>query len=115
MRMKRALAAEPEKAGTTTAVRRLLSEISIEDLETLVIEVIREHRLRLQRAQALFEALERNDDNPPAIAEVRRLQQSYHMATLNLHAQHQLVGLVVEALGYVPDVDSQPSPKDAPN
>ena len=114
MRTKRAVAVDPDKATTPTAVRRLLSEISTEDLEPLVVEVIREHRRRLQRAQALFETLERKDENPSVFAELRQLRQDYYMAMLNLHAQHQLVSLVVAALGYVPDVDGPPSATDAP-
>ena len=107
MRTKRAV--EPETAAMPTAVQRLLSELSIEELEPIGVEVIREHRRRLQRAQDLFEALERNDERPAAGAEVVRLRQDYRMAMLNLHGQHQIVSLVVAALGYVPDVDSQPN------
>lgn len=113
--MKRAVAVEPEKAATSTAVRRLLNELSTGELEPLAIEVIREHRRRLQRAQELFEALERGPELPSTAAERRQLQQDHRMAMLNLHAQHQLVSLVVTALGYVPDVDSPSSATDAPN
>lgn len=35
------------------------------------------------------------------------LQHGYRIAMLNLHAQHQLVSLVVNRLGYVPDVDGE--------
>ena len=110
MRTRRAV--EPDTAATSTAVRRLLSELSIEELEPIAVEVIREHRRRLQRAQNLFEALEPNDENRAASEEVVRLRQDYRMAMLNLHGQHQLVSLVVTALGYVPDVDSQ-TPNDS--
>lgn len=115
MRMKRAAAVERDKATTPTAVRGLLSEISTEDLEPLVVEVIREHRRRLQRAQALFDTLERKDADPSAVDELRHLQQDYSMAMLNLQGQHQLVSLVVAALGYVPDVDGPASATNAPN
>ena len=64
MRMKRAVAVEPDKAATSTAVRRLLNEISTDELELLAIQVIQEHRRRLQRAEELFEALERGADPP---------------------------------------------------
>ena len=112
---KRAVAVEPDKAATSTAVRRILSEISAEDLEPLAVEIIREHRRRLQLAEDSFEVLESKGAASSAIAELRQLQQDYRMAMLNLHAQHQLVSLVVAALGYVPDVDGPPSAKDAPN
>lgn len=113
MRTRRAV--EPDTAATSTAVRRLLSELSIEELEPIAVEVIREHRRRLQRAQDLFEVLERNDEYPAAGAELVRLRQDYRMAMLNLYGEHQIVSLVVAALGYVPDVDGPASAKDAPN
>ncbi|MBN9310969.1 transcriptional repressor TraM [Devosia sp.] len=112
MRTKRAV--EPDTAATSTAVRRLLSELSIEELEPIAVEVIREHRHRLQRAQDLFEALERNDEDPVAGEEVVRLRQDSRIAMLNLHGQHQIVSLVVAALGYVPDVDSQATADRSP-
>jgi len=109
MRMKRVDAVEPDQAATPTAVQRLLSELSIEELEPIAAEVVREHRRRLQRAQDLFETLEHNGENRAASGEVVRLRQDYRVAMLDLHGQHQLVSLVVAALGYVPDVDSQPN------
>lgn len=114
MRTKRAVAVEPDQAATPTAIRRLLSEISTEELEPLAVEVIRVHRRRLQRAQELFEALERNGEERAPAAALRQLRQDYRMAMLNLHGQHQLVGLVVAALGYVPDVGGQ-SPDRSPH
>jgi DNA-binding transcriptional regulator YdaS (Cro superfamily) len=115
MRTKKAVAVEPDNAATPTAVRRLLGEISTEDLEPLAVEVIREHRRRLQRAQELFETLERKDEERATAPELRQLRQDYRMAMLNLHGQHQLVSLVVAALGYVPDVDSQPPDDSTPH
>ena len=112
MRTKRVEAVDPDEAATPTAVQRLLRGLSIEELEPIAIEVVREHRRRLQYAQDLFEVLERNDENRAASEEVVRPRQDYRMALLNLHGQHQLVSLVVAALGYVPEVDSQ-SPDDS--
>ncbi len=113
--MKRAVAVEPAKAATPTAVRRLLGELSTEELEPIAVEIIREHRGRLQRAQDLFDTLERKDEERVTAAELRQLRQDYRMATLNLHGQHQLVSLVVAALGYVPDVDSRPPDDSTPH
>jgi len=107
MRMKRAVAVEPDKAATPTSVHHLLNEISTDELEPIAMEVIREHRRRLQRAQELFETLELKDEERARAAELLQLRQDYRMAMLNLHGQHQLVRLVVAALGHIPDVDSQ--------
>lgn len=94
-----------------TAVRRLLSELSTEELEPLAVEVIREHRRHLQRAQELFEGIE----SPTGVEGLVQRRHDYRMALLNLHGQHQLVGLVVAALGYVPDVDDPSSATTSPN
>lgn len=115
MRVKRAVAVEPDTAATPTSVRRLLSDTSAEELEPIAVGVIREHRRRLQRAQELFETLERKDEERATAAALRQLRQDYRMAILNLHGQHQLVSLVVAALGYVPDVDSQPPDESTPH
>lgn len=113
MRKKRAV--EPDKAAIPMAIRRLLSEISTEELEPIAVEVIRDHRRRLQRAQELFELLEREEEDPSTREELHQLRQDHRLAMLNLHAQHQLVSLVVAALRFVPDVDGPPSATDAPN
>lgn len=115
MRTKRAVDVEPNRSATPTAVRRLLSEISTDELESIAVEVIRDHRRRLQRAQELFELLERKEEDISTRDELHQLRQEHRMAMLNLHAQHHLVNLVVSALGYVPDVDGAPSATDAPN
>ncbi len=113
--MKRVVAVEPDQAATPTEVGRLLSEISIEELEALAIEVVREHRRRLQHAQDLFEALELKEQDHSDAPKLAQLRHDYRVATLNLHAQHQLVSLIVAALGYVPDVDASASPIVPPN
>lgn len=113
--MKRTVAVEPDKAATSTAVRRLLNEISTAELEPLAIEVIREHRRRLQRAEELFDTLERAAESGSTTAEQVQLLQDHRMAMLNLHAQHQLVSLLVSTLGYIPNIDGPSSPADTTN
>ena len=107
MRIRRAVAVEPDKAATPSAVRRLLDAISTEELEPIAVEVIREHRRRLQRAQESFDALEGGDKKGATAAEPHLLRQNYRLALLSLHGQHHLVSLILAALGYVPDVVSQ--------
>lgn len=107
--MKRAVAVEPANAAPRTAVPSFLSELSTEELEPIAVKVILEHRQRLQLSQELFETLERKEEERATAAELSQLRRDYRLATLYLHGHHQLVSLVVAALGYVPDVDSQPS------
>jgi len=113
--MKRAVAVGPHKAATPTAVRRILDEISTQELEPLAVEGIQEFRRRLQRVEELYEALEPAVESPSAAAARFQLRQDHRMAMLNLHAQHLLVSLVVAALGYVPDVDGSTSANNTPS
>lgn len=111
MRSRRTVYVEPAKAAPPTAVVRLLSEMSTDDLEAVAVDVVREHRRRLQCAQQLFEAIERDrktESLAPA-ANPARLRHDYRMALVNLHGQHQLVSLVVGVLGYVPRLDDDSS------
>ncbi len=105
MRTKPRAAVELDNAATPTAVRQLLSELTSEELEFIAVEVIREHRRRLQCAQELFECIETHDTGRVAVERLAHARQAYRIAMLNLHAQHHLVSLVVAALGYVPEVD----------
>lgn len=107
MRMKRAVAVEPDKTATPSTSRRLIDDLSVQELEPLAIEVIREHRRRLKRAQDLFEAIEREPETTSPGDEFCDRRQDYRMALLNLNAQHELVRIVVDALGYVPEVDGE--------
>ena len=69
--------------------------------------VIREHRCRLHKAQDLFEEISRREGAGAGDDQLDPLQHNYRIAMLNLHAQHQLVSLVVNRLGFVPEVDGQ--------
>lgn len=76
-------------------------------MERLATAVIREHRVRLQKAQDLFEQIGRLEASDVPTHELEPVTDAYRIAMLNLHAQHQIVSLVVEKLGYVPVVDGQ--------
>ncbi len=107
MSTKRAVDVEPDRDATANGIRRLLGGLPTDELEQIAVEVIREHRRRLQLAQELFEALERAGQDHAGPDALPRLHRDYRLATLNLHGQHALVSLVVELLGYVPEVDGE--------
>jgi hypothetical protein len=88
------------------AIDHVLGEMSIEELEMVAVDVIREHRRRLQCAQDLFDQLELLDAAADNAIQPGALQHDYRVSLLHLSAQHQLVGAVVAALGYVPDGDA---------
>ena len=97
----------PGPAATSSVIKALLAELTEHELEQVTVEVIRENRSRLQRAQELFEELDRLAAAGSTDKHLAQLRHNYRIAMLNLHAQHQVVSLVVERLGFVPEVDGQ--------
>lgn len=95
------------RVQTPTGIRTLLGDLTPDELERVAIAVIREHRSRLQRAQDLFDEVARLEAAGSGDEELQQVNHDYRIATLNLYAQHQLVSMVVERLGYVPEVDGQ--------
>lgn len=85
----------------------LLSELTSSELERVAIAVIREHRTRLQRAEDLFNEVNRIEADSPCEQDLEQVTHDYRLALLNLHAQHQLVSTIIRYLGYVPEVDGQ--------
>lgn len=97
----------PDQVPTSSVIQTLLEELTADELERVAAAVIREHRCRLQNAQDLFEEIGRIETRGGQDNDLEPLQHDYSIAMLNLHAQHQLVSLVVNRLGYVPEVDGQ--------
>ncbi|WP_162936541.1 transcriptional repressor TraM [Pannonibacter phragmitetus] len=94
-------------AATSSAIQALLAELTENELEQVAIAVIQENRSRLQLAQELFEEIDRLDAGGSTNEQLKQLTHDYRTAMLNLHTHHQLVSLVVERLGFVPEVDGQ--------
>jgi hypothetical protein len=88
-------------------IQTLLEDLTADELERVAAAVIREHRCRLQKAQDLFEEIGRIETHGGQDEDLEPLQHDHRIAMLNLHAQHQLVSLVVNRLGYVPEVDGR--------
>jgi hypothetical protein len=107
MRTKSSVEIGPNDAPTTSVIHTLLAGLTADELERLATTVIREHRRRLQKAQELFEEIERLEATDSSCDKLEQLTDDYRIAMLDLHAQHQIVGLVIERLGYVPIVDGQ--------
>ncbi|TPJ81944.1 hypothetical protein FJ434_20880 [Mesorhizobium sp. B2-5-13] len=94
-------------APTSSVIQALLEELTADELERVAATVIREHRCRVQKAQDLFEEIARLEAADAQDEYLDPLQHEYRIAMLNVHAQHQLVSLVVNRLGHVPEVDGQ--------
>ncbi|MBA89077.1 MAG: hypothetical protein CMJ43_00135 [Phyllobacteriaceae bacterium] len=97
----------PGPAATSSVINALLAELSEKELAQVAVAVIRENRSRLQKAQELFEEVSQLDAAGSRDEHLGQLRHDYRIAMLNLHAQHQVVSLVVERLGFVPEVDGQ--------
>lgn len=107
MRTKPDIDLGPGRPATSSAIQALLAELTENELEQVAVEVIRENRSRLQKAQELFEKIGRLDAAGSTDEQLGQLRHDYRIAMLNLHMHHQLVGLVVERLGFVPEVDGR--------
>jgi hypothetical protein len=97
----------PDQVPTSSVIQVLLEDLTAGELERVAAAVIREHRCRLQKSQDLFEQIGRKETRGGQDKVLDPLLHDYRIAMLNLHAQHQLVSLVVDRLGYVPEVDGQ--------
>lgn len=107
MRTKPAVDIGPDQATTSSVIQTLLEELTADQLERVAAAVIREHRCRLEKTQHLFERIGRLEATGALDEDLERLHHDYRIAILNLHTQHQLVSLVINRLGYVPEVDGQ--------
>ncbi|WP_295810888.1 transcriptional repressor TraM [uncultured Nitratireductor sp.] len=107
MRTKTDVDIGPERAATSSVIKALLADLIEYELEQVAIAVIRENRNRLQEAQELFEEIGRLEAASPTDEQLGQLRHDYRIAMLNLHSHHQVVSLVVERLGFVPEVDGQ--------
>lgn len=95
------------RAATSSVIKALLADLTEDELEQVAIAVIRENRNQLQEAQELFEEIGRLEAAGSTDKQLGQLRHDYRIAMLNLHAHHQIVSLVVECLGFVPEVDGQ--------
>lgn len=107
MRTKSNAQTEPGQAPISNRIQTLLGDLTAEELDRMAIAVIRDHRNKLQQAQTLFEEMERREAAGADDEDLSQLTHDYRLALLNLHIQHQLVAVVVDRLGYVPEVDGQ--------
>jgi len=98
---------EPRSAPTSGGVHTLLAELTSGELERVAIAVIREHRNRLQLAEDLFDEINRIEAASTPEQDLVQVTHDYRLALLNLHAQHELVSMVLKCLGYVPEVDGK--------
>jgi hypothetical protein len=96
----------PDPAKPFNTIQALLAELTGAELEHVAIAVIRDYQCRMQQAQAIFEELSRLEA-AGVHHDIECRRHEYLVAMLNVHAQHQLVSMVVNRLGRVPEIDGQ--------
>jgi len=93
----------PDQAKTSNTIQALLAELTCDELEHVAGAVIRDYQCRMRKAEAIFEELSQLQA-AGARQDVECRRHEYRVAMLNVHAQHQLVNLVVSRLGHIPEV-----------
>ena len=88
-------------------VRVILEELTTDELSRLAVDVIVKNRRLVDRAQLLFEQLE---EPVSAGCEDEDLRHSYCLALLEMKLHHELVRIVVDTLGHVPEVPLDSGP-----
>ena len=86
----------------TPAVEELVSSLQASELESLAVQAITEHRRLLEIAEEAYEAMMRAESHG---GEPGQYREPYVRAMLNNKAQLALVNLLVERLGYLPEVE----------
>mgnify|MGYP002623274780 CR=1 FL=1 len=92
------------------SITSLLKNLSESELERLAVEIILQNRRYLQHAQALFDRLQAGVPDQAAEQDGEHLLHDYHLALINLNGHHEVVGTLIDALGYVPDVPGSGDP-----
>lgn len=96
----------PDQAKTSNTIQALLAELTCDELEQVASAVIRDYQCRMREAEAIFQELSKLEAAGPR-EDLASRRHDYRVAMLHVHAQHQLVSLVVNRLGHIPDVDGQ--------
>ncbi|ATU95361.1 transcriptional repressor TraM [Phyllobacterium zundukense] len=71
-------------------------------LEILTVEAIRTHRILVDKADHLFQALPETDKIPEMIGSAQHLD--YIRACMEMHAQMYTTNTLINILGYIPKV-----------
>ncbi|MCB1455991.1 MAG: hypothetical protein KDJ51_07110, partial [Nitratireductor sp.] len=94
---------------STCSVLALLDGLTSEEISHLAIDIIHENRRRVNAAQILFEKLEEFETAGRSVQALENLRREYRVAMLELKIHHELVRLIVEVLGHVPDLSEDRS------
>ena len=91
-----------EPASANHPIAAILAGLNEAALERLALDVIREQRRHLERAQTLYEKLSVLEAEAPLGDETEDLRHDYRLALLMMRAHHQITSAVIDKLGRVP-------------
>jgi len=91
----------------TRPILGLLQGLTASELEQTAIEVILVHRRHVDEAETLFEKVEEAKTQAVDPTELAMLRRTYRVSMMRVHSFRFVVSAVVDALGYVPQVEPQ--------
>ncbi|WP_026622788.1 TraR antiactivator (plasmid) [Ensifer sp. WSM1721] len=99
------MGSKPETFDAKLEIRALLGltqGLPRPQLELLAAEAIRTHRLLVDKADQLFQALPEKDEIPEMIGSAQHLD--YIRACIEMHTQTYATNTLINLLGYIPKV-----------
>ena len=91
-----------EPSSPNHSIAAILAGLNEAALERLALDVIREQRRHLERAQTLYEKLSVLEAEAPLDEETEDIRHEYRLALLMMRAHHQITSAVIDKLGRVP-------------
>lgn len=94
----------PVTQANDRPITTILEELTTDELSRLAVDVIVENRRLVSHAQSLFEQLEHAMQTASHDEDQTELRHAYRLALVEMKAHHELVRIVVDKLGHVPDM-----------
>lgn len=94
-----------EQSDLTRPILGIVEELDREELKLLAAEVILLNRQYLDEAETLFGRISDAQNDGTAATGIADLRRSYRVAMMRSHAFRYVVASVLDALGYVPEID----------
>lgn len=93
---------QDEGADVAKAMAKLIAPLSMDQLETLTVDAIHEHRALLAKSELAYEALEKAE--AAQVETAGALREAYTRVMLSARAQQIVLATLVERLGFIPRV-----------
>lgn len=94
-----------KQSDLTRPIQGIVEKLSPKELELLAIDVILLNRQYVDDAETLFGRIGDAENIGTASADLADLRRTYHVAMMRSHAFRHVVASVLDALGYVPEIE----------